>query len=287
VSSIFDQPRPTGPPRHLGPPVGSGVDLLPFAPRPSFPGARRRAIDRLRQDREEPFDGDRLLRDLRSIREASRDPLVMARRLADGADDQEELRSLGWTDETIRRAAAEVVGREPASSSPPGPAAASITAAGGPSIGWCRWHKWVTEGGLSGSSPCDKKILDDYDHYVTTWGEPCPSCRDALETCVRAQQAVAVEWNVTAGGGEPVTSSSSSPAVAPPRELTWGEAQVLRFGVVYPPSTSVMGKNVDRRAGGRSRAGTGAPAPGSTRSSPTSSGSPLSLTKPGSTETHT
>jgi hypothetical protein len=27
--SIFDRPRPTGPPRHLGPDVGSGVDLLP------------------------------------------------------------------------------------------------------------------------------------------------------------------------------------------------------------------------------------------------------------------
>jgi hypothetical protein len=27
--SIFDKPRPTGPPRHLGPDVGSGVDLLP------------------------------------------------------------------------------------------------------------------------------------------------------------------------------------------------------------------------------------------------------------------
>jgi hypothetical protein len=47
--------------------------------------------------------------------------------------------------------------------------------------------------------------------------------------------------SVTAGGGQTgvsVTSRSRpSPAVAPRRERTWGEAQVARFGVVYPRST--------------------------------------------------
>jgi hypothetical protein len=51
---------------------------------------------------EKRYDADRLRRDLASVREAGRDPRVLAARLADGADEREELRRrYGWTDERI------------------------------------------------------------------------------------------------------------------------------------------------------------------------------------------
>jgi hypothetical protein len=73
-----------------------------------------------------------LLADLRSIREASRDPIIMAQRLAEGATELDELRRRGWTDERIRGAVAAVVEPGRMAPSPPGRAAAStLTASGG------------------------------------------------------------------------------------------------------------------------------------------------------------
>jgi hypothetical protein len=133
VTSNFDTPRPTGPPRYLGPDVGSGLDLLPLGGRsaPSYPGARLRAIRRVQaRRREEPWDGDRLLRDLRSIRQAAEDPRVMASRLADGSTDHDELLARGWTERTIRMAAAEVVTRSRVAPSASAEAAAPPVTAG-------------------------------------------------------------------------------------------------------------------------------------------------------------
>jgi hypothetical protein len=134
MTSIFDTPRPTGPPRYLGPDVGSGLDLLPLGGRsaPSYPGARLRAVRQAQaRRREEPYDGDRLLRDLRSVREAAEDPRIMARRLQDGSTDRDELLARGWTEKTIRAAAAEVVTRSRVASPVTAGAGASRPAAGG------------------------------------------------------------------------------------------------------------------------------------------------------------
>jgi hypothetical protein len=117
--SIFDRPRPTGPPRDAGPLAASGRDALPLdevtradVRRRIERGERRvRAIEdaQTRQAQEAldgpyygaPFGAERLLRELRSVREASRDPRVMARRLVEGADDRDELRARGWRDDWI------------------------------------------------------------------------------------------------------------------------------------------------------------------------------------------
>jgi hypothetical protein len=78
---------------------------------------------------ERRYDADRLRRDLASIREAGRDPRVLAARLADGADEREELRRLGWTNERLDRAAADL--RDDLQRRVHSPAAAAVTAGGG------------------------------------------------------------------------------------------------------------------------------------------------------------
>jgi hypothetical protein len=79
----------------------TGADLLPFAPRPSYPGARLRALQNAcsRREREAPppdeaFDAERLRRDLASV------PPDVALK----GEEREHLRRMGWTDERLRRA---------------------------------------------------------------------------------------------------------------------------------------------------------------------------------------
>ena len=79
----------------------TGADLLPFMPRPSYPGARLRALQnaRARREREAPppdeaYTAERLRRDL-----VSAPPDVVL-----NGKQRDHLRRMGWTDALLRRA---------------------------------------------------------------------------------------------------------------------------------------------------------------------------------------
>jgi hypothetical protein len=80
----------------------TGADLLPFAPRPSYPGARLRAMRdaRARREREapRPWDADRLRADLRALQHP-----VNWTEGHDG-DLAAELRRRGWDDDRLAAA---------------------------------------------------------------------------------------------------------------------------------------------------------------------------------------
>jgi hypothetical protein len=205
--------------RYTGPNAASGTDLLPS----SDPGStaallarRRESFLRVRKDRlavgpfrvrpERRYDDARLRRDLASVREAGRDPRVLAARLADGADEREELRRRGWTDERLASAQEGlrddlqgrvhpprrpplIAGGGPGGSGSPQsrpPLAASLTAAAFP--GWCRWHQVVMTGDVGDSSSRLRGYLDHYDEHVKVMGEPCPACLVVLKQGPRMQK---------------------------------------------------------------------------------------------------
>jgi hypothetical protein len=108
----------------------TGADLLPLhSTRPSYPGARLRAMRdaqarRERENAQQPYDADRLRRDL-----AARPPDV---RVNDGDGDEATrvyLRRMGWTNERYDRATADLRERLQGRVHPR--VAATVTAGGG------------------------------------------------------------------------------------------------------------------------------------------------------------
>jgi hypothetical protein len=104
----------------------TGSDIIPFAPRPSYPGARLRAVQdaRARREREAPppdaaYTAEWLRRDLAAV------PVEVVL----NGKQRDHLRRMGWTDERYARASADLRGDQVRRVHPRSDPA--VTAAGG------------------------------------------------------------------------------------------------------------------------------------------------------------
>jgi hypothetical protein len=224
----------------------TGSDILSLGQAPSYPRPRKQAIKamrnaqawREREDAQRPYDADRLARNL-----ADRPPDVRVNDSDDPAAPatREYLRNMGWTDE--RLAAAQEGLREQLARR------VHLAAESSP------WRCPDCGAERKYGGPCPPIVDGNGEHPSgLPCGDPeaCPECGStaALRPVLPEETQEDLQGRVhlltgrpslTAGGGRGGASvtpqSRPSPAVAPRRERTWGEAQVARFGVVYPRST--------------------------------------------------